>query len=46
MKQVSLKTALFGLVSMCLSAAASAAGFNQFIAFGDSTIDTGYPTPV
>jgi outer membrane lipase/esterase len=34
--------ALLALAALSTPGAAGAAGFNQFIAFGDSTLDTGY----
>jgi len=42
MKQLRLQAALLAVSSLCAPGVAFAAGFDQFIAFGDSTIDSGY----
>jgi outer membrane lipase/esterase len=42
MQQLALLAALLALTTLSTPGAASAAGFDQFIAFGDSTLDTGY----
>ena len=42
MRPFDLKTALFAAAAVCAAAAANAAGLDQFIGFGDSTMDSGY----
>jgi outer membrane lipase/esterase len=42
MKQFVLEVVLLAIIAPSTPCAASAAGFNQFIGFGDSTLDTGY----
>jgi outer membrane lipase/esterase len=42
MKRLALTAALVALIALSVSGQAGAAGFDQFIAFGDSTLDTGY----
>jgi outer membrane lipase/esterase len=42
MKPLALLAALFAFIVLNAPGAADAAGFNQFIGFGDSTLDTGY----
>ena len=42
MKRLVFATAWLALISLSVPGRASAAGFDQFIAFGDSTLDTGY----
>jgi outer membrane lipase/esterase len=41
-QQLALMTALLALITISMPCAASAAGFNQMLIFGDSTLDTGY----
>ena len=42
MKQFALKAALFMVITLSTSGTSGAAGFNQYIGFGDSTLDSGY----
>jgi len=42
MKQFVHAAALFSFITLSAFGVTSAAGFNQFIVFGDSTLDTGY----
>ena len=42
MKHILLLVALLVLLAGCLSGPADAAGFNQYVGFGDSTLDSGY----
>ena len=42
MKRSPLLVALLALIAVCLSGPAQAAGFNQYVGFGDSTLDSGY----
>ncbi len=42
LKRFSLKVAVLAVTAVSASGAASAGGINQFVAFGDSTMDSGY----
>lgn len=42
LRQFALSATLISLITIAISGTASAAGFNQFIGFGDSNLDTGY----
>jgi len=42
MRQFRAKAALLAATALCVPGAAIAAGLNQFIGFGDSTMDSGY----
>lgn len=42
LKYIFLMAALLALTALSYPGAATAGGFNQFVAFGDSTLDTGY----
>jgi outer membrane lipase/esterase len=42
MQQLVLMAALLAFTALCMPCSAGAAGFNQFLIFGDSTLDTGY----
>ncbi|MGD0517573.1 MAG: hypothetical protein ABSA26_08565, partial [Thermoguttaceae bacterium] len=42
MQQFALMVALLAITALSTPGAARAAGFNQFVVFGDSTLDTGY----
>ena len=42
MKHPTFLAAFLAFIASCISGVANAEGFNQFIAFGDSTLDTGY----
>jgi outer membrane lipase/esterase len=42
LKQIALSAIFLALITLAIFDTASAAGFNQFIGFGDSNLDTGY----